>query len=370
MDIRTRQILLPFAIAVGLVVFSMAQLAAQNVAVPKAQIVLFTPSDVPPPPEKAYRERLDQFGRFAEQFFNQGLKDWGYAPQRKEIFERDPDGKISVIYVQGDLPVAGDQYTRKWISTQVYDKLKSEHNLKPAGDLFWIFVYIGDPPAKHSNYRGSGNSKDGGWAVLNYTNLPGKISLDGDVVSDFHDKLFLKGCIHEFGHALGLPHIGPKIELRKGNTLMGPVTRIYVANKMPNETKAYLSEASAAILSAHPVFTGDPTARNKLPKTEFKQVKTSYDKKAHSISVTGKLESNHPVHKIVVIDDRDDKIGGYWVKGFVADLDDQSKFSLDIPNPNPSGQLRVLAVYENGAFTGDGKKHGIDSATTVPYSFR
>ena len=37
----------------------------------------------------------------------------------------------------------------------------------------------------HEGYRGSGNSKDGGWAVLNYTNLPGAISLRSPMVSRF-----------------------------------------------------------------------------------------------------------------------------------------------------------------------------------------
>ena len=72
----------------------------------------------------------------------------------------------------------------------------------------------------------------------------------------------------------------------------------------------------------------------------------------------------------MIIDDRDDKIGGYWVKGFVAELDAQRRYSVSIPQPGRSGTLKVLAVYDNGAFTGDGVKHGIESATTVPYSFR
>ena len=343
---------------------------AQSAQVPTAQIVIFTPSDINPPPEESYLPRLHQFGLYAEKFFNDGLKQWGHNPKRKQIFNRGDEGKISVIHVQGDLTAAGDAYKQEWISKQVLGKLKTQHKIKTAGNLFWIFVYIGDPPAKHNNYRGSGNSKDGGWAVLNYTNIPGTISLKQDAVSSFHDKLFLKGCIHEFGHALGLPHIGPKIELRKGNTLMGPVTRIYVNKKMPNKTKAYLSEASAAILSVHPVFTGDPTARNKLPMTKFEQTKVDYDRKTHAISVTGKLVANHKPHRVIVIDDRDDKLGGYWVKGFVAELDDQSNFSVSIPKPNRSGKLKILAVFENGAFTGDGKKHGIESAKIVPYSFR
>lgn len=343
---------------------------AQRVSLPEAQIILFTPSDVQPPPRDGYLERLNLFGLYAEQFFHQGLTDWGYEPARKEIFNRSEDGKISVIHVTGDLPAAGGAYKQKWISRQVHDKLRSDHGIEIAGNLYWIFVYIGDPPLKHDNYRGSGNSKDGGWAVLNYTNLPGRVTLDADPVSPLHDKLTLKGCIHEFGHALGLSHIGPKIELGKGNTLMGPVTRIYVQNKMPKRTKAYLCEANAAVLSRHPIFTGDATARNKLPKTKFSQVRTAYDRRSRSIVVSGHLESDSPVHRVVLIDDRDDKIGAYWVKGYVTELDSRSRFTVSIPQPGPTGKIKLLAVYTNGAYTGDGIKRGIESAHTVPYSFR
>ena len=125
-----------------------------------------------------------------------------------------------------------------------------------------------------------------------------------------------------------------------------------------------------AILSAHPIFTGNPEARNKLPETTFEDTNVAYDRRKRAISVTGKLKANHAIHRIVVIDDRDDKMGGYWVKGFVAKPDDQSRFSVTIPQPCPSGKIKLLAVYKNGCFTGNGKKRGIDSATIVPYSFR
>ncbi len=331
-------------------------------------MVLFTPSDVNAPPAQTYQTRLNEIGLYAENFFHKELRRWKYDPKRKEIFERDEDGGLKVIHVRGDLPAAGDAYKQQWVSRQVHEKLRGEHDVTVAGNLFWIFVYVGDPPAKHDGYRGSGNSKDGGWAVLNYINLPGKISLNADPVTPFHDTMTLKGSIHEFGHGLGLPHIGPKVELRRGNTLMGPVTRIYVAQKMPDQTKAYLSEASAAVLSQHPIFTGDPTARSRLPKTAFTEVQTRYDPRIRATVVTGKLQTDFPLHR--VIDDRDDKVGAYWVKAFVSQTDSTGRFQVEIPTPGRTGSMKLLAVYRNGAFTGDGKTRGIGSATVVPYASR
>jgi predicted Zn-dependent protease len=346
-------------------------LAQSDGEVPEARIILFTPSDIDAPPPEIYRPRLHQFGEYAENFFHQQLTSWGHQPRRKEIFDRGTDRRISVIHVKGDLKAAGDEYKKQWISRQVLGKLKDEHQIETDGKLFWIFVYVGDPPAKHDNYSGSGNSMGGGWAVLNYTNLPGEIDPAADPVADFHNQLFLKGCIHEFGHALGLPHIGPKAELQRGNTLMGPVSRIYVEKKQALPTKAYLSEASAAILSAHPVFTGDASSRNKLPRTEFVDVKVIYDKTTAAISLSGTLKANHSPHRIVVIDDRDDKPGAYWVKGYVSEVSAQGGFAVSIPRPKQcSGKLKVLAVYQNGAVTGGNFRQGIGSAKDFPYSFR
>ena len=65
--------------------------------VPEAQMIMFTPSDVEPPPEAEYQERLHQFAEYAEEFFHNGLTHWGYEPARKEIFNRDQDGKVSRV---------------------------------------------------------------------------------------------------------------------------------------------------------------------------------------------------------------------------------------------------------------------------------
>lgn len=344
--------------------------AASAQSIPKAQIVLFTPSDVEPPAEDVYLPRLHQFGEYAEKFFHDELKAWGYDPKRKKIFERGANDQISVIHVKGDLKAAGDEYRKEWISRQVLGKLRNEHQTPTAGQLFWIFVYIGDPPKRHDNYRGTGNAKDGGWAVLNYTNIKGDIDPDGELVSDFHHELFLKGAIHEFGHGLGLPHIGPKVELKRGNSLMGPVTRIYRARNLPKPDEGYLTEASAAILSTHPVFTGDATARGKTPATSFENLDLQYNAAAGAVVLKGKLTGKHPIHRIIVIDDRDDKPGAYWVKGYVAKPNDEGQFSVSIERPKTcSGNLQLLAVYTNGAVTGDGIRRGIGSACAVPYQF-
>jgi len=68
--------------------------------------------------------------------------------------------------------------------------------------------------------------------------------------------LNLKGCIQEFGHAPGHPHLSPKPLTQLGNTLMGLINRAFKAKAKLDyeEPQVYLSEASAAMLVYHPIF--------------------------------------------------------------------------------------------------------------------
>jgi len=79
-------------------------------------------------------------------------------------------------------------------------KLVREHGIPQNSNLWWIFVYLGDGPARFPNFRGTGDSKLGGWAILNYDASPGEIRLDKELAEGFHDDFMLKGAMHELGH--------------------------------------------------------------------------------------------------------------------------------------------------------------------------
>src|SRR5690606_18294486 len=123
-----------------------------------------------------------------------------------------------------------------------------KYELDQTLDVWWVWVYAGDPPVRFQSFLGSGNAAQGGLSQVNYTNIAGKIAVDDDIASPFLEEITLKGCIHEFGHALGLPHNGPLEQADLGMPLMG-ATIINYRNRMKNkERRGYLSDASAAIL--------------------------------------------------------------------------------------------------------------------------
>ena len=109
--------------------------------------------------------------------------------------------------------------------------------------------------------------------------------------SEFLAKLMLKGMLHELGHAFGMPHIGPLKVDDAGNTLMGPTHKHHRHVTGREEQRVYLSEAEAAMLSAHPAFRGVPYKRVRLPKVEVEDVTYKVVRRDKAIMVSGRVSS-------------------------------------------------------------------------------
>ena len=87
--------------------------------------------------------------------------------------------------------------------------------------------------------RGRLTPRDGGWAVVNYDTLPGEIRPDLGLGVGLQRECFLKGTIHELGHAFGLPHIGPDLVPQAGQLADGPEQlRLRRAEPRPTPTRS------------------------------------------------------------------------------------------------------------------------------------
>jgi hypothetical protein len=320
---------------------------------PTVRIVLYTPSDLEPP--KGVSRRLTQIADAAERFFFTGMTRWKYPPAVKSLFRRNPDRTVEVVYVKGNLPESDPSYSQPSCQTEACEKAESQLQINGQGHIWWVFLYVGDRPKRFGDWRGSGCSRDGGAAIVNYDAIPGELRPDLDPAAGFNREYFLKGTLHELGHAFGLPHIGPDLTIGLGNSLMGPNPEVYAERNYAHADQTYLTEASAAMLWKHPLFSGSTKDRQRQPVIERVDWKPGYNRAADRIIISGKLVSDIPAHSVVVIDDLGKPEDEYWYRSHVARVGTDGSFRVTINKPaRARGHFRIAFCFENGMVTGDG----------------
>ncbi len=324
-----------------------------EVAAPAVRIVFFTPSDLAAPAGIA--ERLTQIAEATERFLFEEMTRRGYPPAAKKLFRRAQDGSVEVLQIKGEQPVSSGKYGQPNYGEEVIKQAARQYHVATKGQVWWIFVYLGDRPVRFENFAGGGNPRDGGWAMVNYDSLPGKIRPDQALAEGFNGQVFLKGMIHELGHAFGLPHIGPDLALDMGNSLMGPTTAAFTRRNCPKPEKVYLSEPSAAMLWKHPVFSGAAMDRFRPPSVKLVDYRAVFEEREDAISISGKLITDQPAHSVVLLDDLGRPKDLYWCHGYAARIGSDGLFQIKIPRPpRNAGQYRILFCFDNGLVTGDG----------------
>lgn len=307
-----------------------------------AQIVLFVPDDAEMPED--YQQRLHDIAIRTENFFADGIEQWDWDVARREIFARTSAGEVKVTVVRGALPK--DAIGRKGFPA--VGPLAMAGATKALGDevdestVWWTFYHT--PERVIKGFRGGGD-RDGGRAINVYPTADGEIYPTVELGDPKMWPLNLKGCLHEFGHALGLPHIGPKPSSELGNTLMGPINRAF-GNRLPEgttEPRVYLCEASAALLAKHPLFVSRgpiaPAGQGAVAITDLTLKETS----DHSIQISGKVSGATKAHSIVVLDS-DRRFGDYWSRSYTTAVDEEGEFLISLAEPFDASK-GVLTLY-------------------------
>jgi len=350
-----------FAVLAGLLPVS-----AQEPPLPKVNVVLFTPADVAPPKDAV--RRLTQVGDYTEAFLVKWMKHWGYPPVREKFLERNPDGSVRVLFVSGKEQRASGKYNQPGFEVEVRQSANAKYQLGQHGHVWWIWIYLGDPPLRFQGYEGRGTARSGGTAFVNYLNAAGEIRVTDDIGAPFPERFALKGAMHELGHGLGLPHNGPLDKQPLGMPLMGANIPNYRQRTRDSETRGYLSPASAAMLWRHPVFTGSAKDRSVKPKFSVAGLATIYDASTKNVRLRGVLKSDYAAHSVVVFDNVPGVHEAYWQKPYVARVAKDGQFEVRITEPSgKDGTLRLMFCFENGASSGDSRTYGIASALEKPY---
>jgi hypothetical protein len=339
--------------------------SAQEPPLPKVNVVLFTPADVAPPKDAV--RRLTQVGDYTETFLVKWMKHWGYPPAREKFLDRNPDGTVRVLFVSGKEKRASGKYNKSGFEAEARQSANAKYQLGQHGHVWWVWVYLGDPPLRYESFHGRGTMRAGGTAVVNYHNAPGEIRVADEIAAPFLEAFALKGAIHELGHALGLPHNGPLDKQPLGMPLMGATIRNYRRNTGKNETRGYISQAEAAMLWRHPVFTGTTKDRNVTPEFTVAGLSTTYDA-TKRVRLRGLLKADYAAHSVVVFDSVPGVHENYWQKPYVGRIAAGGQFEVAITEPSgKNGTLQLLFCFQNGASSGNSQTYGIASMLEKPY---
>lgn len=371
MQLRARTpLLLTLATSVFISFFCPAAmlLGAEPANLPRIQMVLMTPSDVDPP--EGHKERLTEIANYTESFLSHWMKHWEYLPQRSNIFDREANGSVVIRYVRGNHSAGSGRYDKPGFMAEVYNKAIPKYAIPRHLHVWWVHVYLG-PDRKFSDFRGQGNAARGGSALVAYSTLPGTIDPSHGILEGFHNDYHLKGVVHEFGHALGLPHLGPRFRDGFGNTLMGPNQFEWNRIVKRPEPRACLSQAAAAMLWKHPLFSGSTADRQVIPNVQVDDLHFHFDKPGKRIRITGCVQSSLPAHSIVVADDSTAARSEYWRKAYTGRVAEDGTFQVEINELAPAdGVLKIVFSFNNGAITGDGKILGLGGAISRDYRHR
>ena len=230
------------------------------------------------------------------------------------------------------------------------------------------------PPTRLATWQGSNYPEAEAYALVNYNSTPGAVG--GDLANltkgrNGESEFALKGVIHELGHALGLPHIGPDLGLKLGNSLMGPNTSVYQQHRYPQPDQVYLTPAAAALLWKHPLMSGTTADRFHQPDdVHLAGFSPTYSRTNDQITLRGRVTATPLPHSIIVQDDLGRPNDQYWHPAHAARVAPDGAFQIKISRPaRVTGQYRITYAFPNGMVTGGGPPAG-DNRAWVNKSYR
>lgn len=321
------------------------------------RLVFFSPADVEPPPGAG--ERMRAIAEYAQAFYTEGMKRWAYEPAQALAIERDEEGEPVVYWVRGEKDKASGRYDQLGFGEEIIRLAREEYGIAEGPDVWWFFLWQG--PEKGWG-RGMGTVKNGGRANAGYFDEEGEVTVGDDLGGGFLEAIKLKGAMHELGHGFGLPHIGPKGVDDLGNTLMGPTNAAFETRGMRgDDSRVYLSEAAAAMLWKHPLFTGTSEGHAEVPAVRLQDFSASFDEEEGVLTVKGTVRSNGKAHSVVVGNESKKMRTPYWRKTFVGRVGDDGSFEVKLDEVDETdGLLRIAFCFENGAITGGKRALGFD----------
>jgi len=333
----------------------------------RVRIVFFTPSDVDPP--ENVPQRMKQVVDAGQAFYGRWMQHWGYEPEQVLPIDRDEQGRPVVYFVRGEETAASGKYDEIGYHGMIRETAIMQYGIPRDGSTWWLFVYGTNLRAS----RGWGGWQDrngNGIAMLVWHDFDEPLPDDDRIAGGVADRINLKGYLHELGHTMSLPHIGPSDRHGLGMSLMGPNARSYRSARSNQEDRVYLTPAVAALIWKQPQMTGRFETELQLPKFNLRGFAARFDRRQRRFVLSGRLSSDIAAHSVVAIDLPETGLGDYWKKTYCTRLDENGAFTLPIDElEQSSGVVKVVFCFDNGVFTAKETGVGFRNALEVPYRF-
>lgn len=343
--------------------------SGQSIVTPHqyAYVIYLNPADRECLPN--HQERLDRVFTEVQTWYRNEMERNGFGPMTFPL-ERDEDGKLIIhvikgtkAYKKGERITSSEKFAQaKGPMLKKGIDLDQEHciiiantnfNSEKDGDIItqgW------------SDYVGGGSHKQGtAWVSdfewLDPLNLPRKTPRiwDGgtrEYTLGRHNVTYIGGIAHEFGHALGLPHNRETAEekAKYGSMLMGNGNYHFLLERTGDSDKGtYLSKPHATALSSHPLFRRDTEAIDVEPKLNWHDIKFTSGDGVYCIS--GRVESKLPAYAVLAYHDCMDRPQDYDAESWVADVNEDGSFKMEIGHLKPGlVENRLRCYFTNGSF--------------------
>ncbi len=318
-----------------------------------ARIILFIPSDAEAP--KNFEARLASLAVRSEALLSENFERWKHPVERSEIFARNDNGTMKVTLVKSDLLNPKGRGALPEVREKAISGAKKQLALKPGGPpvIWWIFYDYPEVKGFQGGARGSG-----GIAINAYPKGDDLIRVKTELAGGDLAEMAIKGTIHEFGHALGLPHIGPRPGLKLGNSLMGPINRAFWRKSGTTDVRVYINEASIVALWKHPVFRKEASPNPRMPaRFSVGNLDITESRNGKTTVIKGELSAGNSAHSVIVLDSERGTFGDYWARSYASAVDpDTGGFEVSITEPFETGTLFLGFAFENGMNTSDGKR--------------
>jgi hypothetical protein len=218
----------------------------------KLNVIYFIPSDVTPTAD--YKKRISDILFGHQLFCRKWMKYWGYEDKSFGL-PLDTNGLVDIVVVRGAEPLTAYPYaTSEGGNTKITNETNAHY---AANNLKWhsdhrLYITSATRPASVPFY-GLGRScfaadyPDLSYSLMLINPTTGVHNQPAKTSETTARTVSIGGMLHELGHGLNQPHVGPTYTQRNspdfGMTLMGSGNYTY------GETPTFMHPFSAAILN-------------------------------------------------------------------------------------------------------------------------